>query len=286
ADEYRQQFEEPPPVQEPSPEDTGSFPIPVGPRPTRELGEGGGTPQAEPDENAYSVDVIGARKNAAPRQPATQATADCAVPVYAEDAFTPEPEHRKPVSTGSGAHPAKARRSTRVTADLNGREADKDNNQPEPPGLSTVDRYYLAWFQYQNEHGAEPKPEQLSDYLSAHGMRGRGGKPVSPANLRRYLLPFRLYSLWAQQRKNESVPSPDIIAQQCATRGITAQHNKPLTPHYIAHHATDFERRWHAINHDYAEPFFTPVERGGTPHQREMGSSANITAYTGESGKG
>ncbi|MGW8749232.1 DUF2637 domain-containing protein, partial [Streptomyces sp. NPDC055794] len=31
ADEYRQQFEEPPPVQEPSPEDTGSFPIPVGP---------------------------------------------------------------------------------------------------------------------------------------------------------------------------------------------------------------------------------------------------------------
>ncbi|WP_432081189.1 DUF2637 domain-containing protein [Streptomyces sp. WAC 04229] len=53
ADEYRQQFEEPPPVQEPSPEDTGSFPIPVGPHRTRELGEGGGTPQAEPDEDAY-----------------------------------------------------------------------------------------------------------------------------------------------------------------------------------------------------------------------------------------
>ncbi|MFD5806965.1 DUF2637 domain-containing protein, partial [Streptomyces sp. NPDC055752] len=53
ADEYRQQFEEPPPVQEPSPEDTGSFPIPVGPHRTRELGEGGGSPQAEPDEDAY-----------------------------------------------------------------------------------------------------------------------------------------------------------------------------------------------------------------------------------------
>ncbi|MEU4148422.1 DUF2637 domain-containing protein [Streptomyces parvulus] len=53
ADEYRQQFEEPPPVQEPSPEDTGSFPIPVGPHRTRELGEGGGTLQAEPDEDAY-----------------------------------------------------------------------------------------------------------------------------------------------------------------------------------------------------------------------------------------
>ncbi|POX53393.1 DUF2637 domain-containing protein [Streptomyces sp. Ru72] len=36
---------------QPSPEDTGSFPIPVGPNRTRELGEGGGTPQ--PDEEAY-----------------------------------------------------------------------------------------------------------------------------------------------------------------------------------------------------------------------------------------
>ncbi|MEU0727726.1 DUF2637 domain-containing protein [Streptomyces sp. NPDC006140] len=38
----------------PSPEDTGSFPIPVGPNRTRELGDGGGTPPApEPDEEAY-----------------------------------------------------------------------------------------------------------------------------------------------------------------------------------------------------------------------------------------
>ncbi|MFE7896675.1 DUF2637 domain-containing protein [Streptomyces sp. NPDC057424] len=43
---------------EPSPEDTGSFPIPVGPNRTRELGEGGGTPStsepaSEPDEESY-----------------------------------------------------------------------------------------------------------------------------------------------------------------------------------------------------------------------------------------
>ncbi|MFD5160466.1 hypothetical protein ACFWMJ_20725 [Streptomyces hawaiiensis] len=39
---------------EPSPEDTGSFPIPVGPNRTRELGDGGGTPPApEPDEESY-----------------------------------------------------------------------------------------------------------------------------------------------------------------------------------------------------------------------------------------
>ncbi|MDC2951469.1 DUF2637 domain-containing protein [Streptomyces heilongjiangensis] len=49
---FRQRFEEPEaPEEEPSPEETGSFPIPAGPGRTRELGEGGGTP--EPDEEAY-----------------------------------------------------------------------------------------------------------------------------------------------------------------------------------------------------------------------------------------
>jgi hypothetical protein len=42
ADQYRDQYEEEPPLQEPSPEETGSFPIPVVPGRTRELGEGGG----------------------------------------------------------------------------------------------------------------------------------------------------------------------------------------------------------------------------------------------------
>ncbi|MFF3498404.1 DUF2637 domain-containing protein [Streptomyces sp. NPDC003247] len=53
ADEYREQYEEEPPApgQEPAPEETGTFPIPVGPNRTRELGDGGGPP--EPDEEAY-----------------------------------------------------------------------------------------------------------------------------------------------------------------------------------------------------------------------------------------
>ena len=45
----RQRFEEPP-APEPSPEDTGTFPIPAGPGRTRELGAGGGT---EPTEDDY-----------------------------------------------------------------------------------------------------------------------------------------------------------------------------------------------------------------------------------------
>ncbi|MFJ3337511.1 DUF2637 domain-containing protein [Streptomyces sp. NPDC086766] len=38
---------------EPGPEETGSFPIPSGPNRTRQLGEGGGTPPVEPDEEGY-----------------------------------------------------------------------------------------------------------------------------------------------------------------------------------------------------------------------------------------
>ncbi|MEU6777002.1 DUF2637 domain-containing protein [Streptomyces sp. NPDC046759] len=45
--------QEPQDFQPPSPEDTGSFPIPVGPNRTRELGEGGGTAEPDPTEYDY-----------------------------------------------------------------------------------------------------------------------------------------------------------------------------------------------------------------------------------------
>ncbi|MET7650339.1 MULTISPECIES: DUF2637 domain-containing protein [unclassified Streptomyces] len=53
AEQYQDQYQQEPPAQEPSPEETGSFPIPVGPNRSRELGEGGGTPLIEPDEESY-----------------------------------------------------------------------------------------------------------------------------------------------------------------------------------------------------------------------------------------
>ncbi|MGW1542471.1 DUF2637 domain-containing protein [Streptomyces sp. NPDC002309] len=53
AEQYQQQYEEPPAATEPSPEDTGTFPIPVGPGRTRELGEGGGTPPPDLTEEDY-----------------------------------------------------------------------------------------------------------------------------------------------------------------------------------------------------------------------------------------
>ncbi|MEU9441940.1 DUF2637 domain-containing protein [Streptomyces sp. NPDC048304] len=54
-EQYEEWYEEQPAeqFQQPSPEETGSFPIPVGPNRTRELGEGGGTPEPDPTEDDY-----------------------------------------------------------------------------------------------------------------------------------------------------------------------------------------------------------------------------------------
>jgi hypothetical protein len=71
--------------------------------------------------------------------------------------------------------------------------------------------------------------------------------------LRRYLLPFRVYHFWAEHRVRSETPSLDVIAQECAVHGVTAQHNKPLTADYIAEQAVDFERRWQALTRHHAQ---------------------------------
>ncbi|MEV0981988.1 hypothetical protein [Streptomyces sp. NPDC049915] len=158
---------------------------------------------------------------------------------------------RAPV--GAGAHPAKENRNHGVSAAIND-SAGADDPAWESTPLTTVDRYYLAWTQYQTEHGEEPKAEQLSAYLASEkGMTGRGGKPVSPSTLRRYLLPFRIYNVWAEHRLRNQAPSLDAIVQECAAHGITAQHNKPLTADYIAEQVVDFERRWQALTRHQAQ---------------------------------
>ncbi|WP_236569841.1 DUF2637 domain-containing protein [Streptomyces mexicanus] len=180
---------------------------------------------------------------------------EAAVPaarVPSVDPLTNEESAEAPV--GGGAHAAKEQRSPRVSAAIDDPPGE-DDTTAEPAALTTVDRYYLAWMEYQTEHGQEPKAEQLSAYLAERkGMTGRGGKPVSPSTLRRYLLPFRVYNLWAEQRVRNESPSLDAIAQQCAAHGITAQHNKPLTTDYVAEQAVDFERRWQALTRHHAQP--------------------------------
>ncbi|MEU1519137.1 DUF2637 domain-containing protein [Streptomyces sp. NPDC005811] len=118
---------------------------------------------------------------------------------------------------------------------------------PAPGGLSVPDRYYLAWMEYQDQKGREPSDEELSAYCARKGLLGRGGNPVSPANLRRHFVRWRVYNVWAQQRHHTTTPAPTDIAQACTHLGITAQYNKPITPAYVIEATHGFEHRWHTL---------------------------------------
>ncbi|MEU6278591.1 hypothetical protein ABZ871_40325, partial [Streptomyces populi] len=116
--------------------------------------------------------------------------------------------------------------------------------------LTTVDRYYLAWTDYQTQHGQEPKDRQLSIFLAEkHGILGRGGQNVSPSTLRRYLPGFRIYTAWSALREQTKTPTAQDVARACATHEITL-HKTPVTAEMIEPDLPDFERRWQAIRAD------------------------------------
>ncbi|WP_329344590.1 hypothetical protein OG866_00310 [Streptomyces sp. NBC_00663] len=107
---------------------------------------------------------------------------------------------------------------------------------------------------YQSQHGTEPTPEQLSTHLAQKGFLGQGGKPLSPSNLRRHLLNWRIYNLWTTHHTPNEAPSAADIAHQCATHHITGQYNRPITPTYITQHTHEFQRRQHTLTHHNHHP--------------------------------
>ncbi|MEV6536920.1 DUF2637 domain-containing protein [Streptomyces sp. NPDC051639] len=129
-------------------------------------------------------------------------------------------------------------------------EVSGDEQQPgaERGGLTAPDRYYLAWMEYQEQHGSEPSDEQLSAFCAEKGLFGRGRRPISPANLRRHFLRWRVYNAWAQQRARTETPASSDVAKVCAESGITAQYNRPVTSSYVAEESEDFERRWRVLS--------------------------------------
>ncbi|MEU3619841.1 DUF2637 domain-containing protein [Streptomyces sp. NPDC006872] len=165
----------------------------------------------------------------------------------------PNDDEPEQTPVGAGAQPANGNRTSRVSAAIDDPPPGAEEAAGQRAVLTTVDRYYLAWTEYQSEHGEEPTAEQLSPYLAQKDMHGRGGKPVSPATLRRYFLPFRVYNVWAEHRMRNDQPEADAVAQDCAARGITAQYNKPVTTDYITDNAADFERRRQALIRHHAD---------------------------------
>ncbi|MFE5754682.1 hypothetical protein ACFQ7M_36195 [Streptomyces massasporeus] len=176
---------------------------------------------------------------------------------HVADKVLPEGESET-VPADAGAQAAKEQRIARVHAAIDGALPEDDGISEGLAGLTTVDRYYLASMEYRSQSGSEAQSsmredEELSTYLASKGMRGRADKPVSPATLRRYLLPFRVYTIWAEQRVRNAVSSLDTVAQECAAQGITAQYNRPLRADYLAEQTVDFERRWQALVRHHAD---------------------------------
>ncbi|MFK4227549.1 hypothetical protein [Streptomyces sp. NPDC019890] len=133
---------------------------------------------------------------------------------------------------GAGAQAAKDKRSPRVNAAIDDSSPGPQGSTGERTALTTVDRYHLAWMDYQTERGNEPTAEQLSAYLAAKGMHGRGGRPVSPANLRRYFLPSRVYNVWAEHRMRDEEPAADALrrsAQPAESPPSTTSPSPPST---------------------------------------------------------
>ncbi|MFC8428027.1 DUF2637 domain-containing protein [Streptomyces sp. NPDC057253] len=208
----------------------------------------GGNGQPITAEDLEGFVAIFRRREFDETEPASgdQEIADSVEPLLNAD----EPE-QAPV--GAGAQPAKEHRPSRVSAAIDTPRSGPEDSAGPRAALTTVDRYYQAWMEYQTEHGEEPTAEQLSPYLAQKDMHGRGGKPVSPATLRRYFLPFRVYNVWAEHRLRNDQPEADAVAQDCAARGITAQYNKPVTTGYITENTIDFERRRQALLRHHAD---------------------------------
>ncbi|WP_333739991.1 DUF2637 domain-containing protein [Streptomyces sp. IBSBF 2806] len=182
------------------------------------------------------------------RDPTSKDSAD---PVE-QPAHGPLPQERRAraAPVGAAAQSAAAPRGPRVDAPV---------DEPPPAsnkkgGLTAPDRYYLAWMAYQEQKGSEPSDKELSAYCADRGLLGRGNHPVSPANLRRHFLRWRVYNIWAEQRAHTQTPAACDLAQACAERGITGQHNKPITSDFIAEEAADFERRWQSLTRHRTEP--------------------------------
>ncbi|MFJ4633987.1 hypothetical protein ACIP42_47350, partial [Streptomyces sp. NPDC088847] len=120
---------------------------------------------------------------------------------------------------------------------------------PPPRSLTPVDHYYLAWHELHQHLHTEPNATDLSAYLARQGILDRDNQPLKPKTLARYLLQFRIYTIWAHHRAIDDQPAPDHVAKDLAQHGITAQYNQPIRPHDLERHHHTFEHRWQALTH-------------------------------------
>ncbi|MEU8868630.1 DUF2637 domain-containing protein [Streptomyces umbrinus] len=212
---------------EPSPEDTGSSPTPKGTGPTRQLSQSSAQ-LPEPEQGPHP---------ASPIEAPAQETASPLVTLPAQAQHT---------------HPVKASLKNTPPGDT-----------PAPTTalseLPTVDRYYLAWHTFQQQHGHEPQGPELSQYLAERNVLDRESQPIKPRSLTRYYLEFRIYTTWAEHRALTTNPRLDQVARDLTQRGVTAQYKKPIQPSDLSKYVDTFQRRWNTLKpRSGAAPIHTP----------------------------
>ncbi|MGA5454133.1 DUF2637 domain-containing protein [Streptomyces umbrinus] len=205
---------------EPSPEDTGNSPTPKGTGPTHQPSQGS-TQEPEAAQGPHQ---------ATPVEAPAQETAPPLV------AFPAQTQHTRPVKTSLKDTPADDTPAPTTTLSE----------------LPTVDRYYLAWQTFQQQHGHEPKGLELSQYLAERNVLDRESQPIKPKALTRYYLEFRIYTTWAEHRTHTTSPRLDQVARDLTQRGITAQYNKPIQASDLNKYLNTFQRRWNTLNHNNA----------------------------------
>ncbi|MFJ3338655.1 DUF2637 domain-containing protein [Streptomyces sp. NPDC086766] len=119
---------------------------------------------------------------------------------------------------------------------------------PRQARQTTVDRYYQGWHDFLQQNSREPTAAELATHLTHQKTLGRNGRPPKPKTLARYLLNFRIYTVWATHRAHATAPDPRLVLQDLADHGITSQYNRPIEATDLNRHQHDYERRWHALN--------------------------------------
>ncbi|BAC67902.1 hypothetical protein Save01_05664 [Streptomyces avermitilis] len=171
-----------------------------------------------------------------------------------DDGRSPEPAATSPVR-GTRSEPGRTPRATP--------SAEHRAHSPEPaleetpdaeagdsslPDLTAVDHYYLAWNDFQQQHGKEPNGTELSAHLAQRGIHDRENHPIKPKTLTRYFLEFRIYDAWATHRARTSRTDSEPVLNDLAYQGITAQYNRPIQTTDLEKRLPGFERRWHALS--------------------------------------
>ncbi|MEU4351836.1 hypothetical protein [Streptomyces sp. NPDC023838] len=89
--------------------------------------------------------------------------------------------------------------------------------------------------------------------MASKGILSKNAAPIPAGSLRRYLLEFRIYAVWAKERASGSEPETSLVVEELARRGVTGQYRRPLAQDDVEKFFPDFRRRHRVFSLDLNE---------------------------------